>query len=257
MPTPENYLELEGKVAIVTGGSRGIGAAIARGLAREGVKVVINSTGGSGIMAGEVIRDVEAVGAEGLWVPGDVSQEETGKNLVSQTVERFGRLDILIHNAGITDNDLMIRMTGERWRKVIETNLNSAFYVTQPALRQMQRQREGVILFVSSVSAHGNPGQASYSAAKAGLEGLMRTIAVEYMSQRRPIRANAIAFGAVDTNMIKELPEETKEKLVSLMPLGRLITPEEAANVAIFLVSPRSKIINGAVIDADGGMLRR
>lgn len=257
MPSPENYLELEGKVAIVTGGSRGIGAAIARGLAREGVKVVINSTEGSKALAEEVISDVEAAGTEGLWVPGDISQEETGNNLVSQTVGRFGRLDVLINNAGITDNDLVMRMTGKRWRGVIETNLSSAFYVSQPALRQMQRQREGVILFVSSVLAHGNPGQASYSAAKAGLEGLMRTIAVEYMSARRPIRANAIAFGAVDTDMVRELPEETRERLVGFMPLGRLITPGEAADVAIFLVSPRSRIINGAVIDADGGMLRR
>lgn len=253
MPT----LELEGKIALVTGGSRGIGAAIARGLALEGVKIAINSTEGSRVLAEEVINDVKTAGSEGLWIPGDVSLEQTGKDLVLKTVERFGRLDILIHNAGITDNDLMMRMTGERWRKVVETNLSSAFYVAQPALRQMQRQREGTVLFISSVAAHGNPGQASYSAAKAGLEGLMRTIAVEYMSDKRPIRANAIAFGAVDTGMVRELKPEAMERLIGLTPLGRLITPEEAADAAILLVSPRSRIINGAVIDADGGMLRR
>lgn len=250
-------LELEGKVALVTGGSRGIGAAIARGLACEGVKVVINSTESSRELATGIINDIETTGSEGLWIPGDISKEETGKDLVSQTVERFGRLDILIHNAGITDNDLMIRMTGERWRKVVETNLSSGFYVAQPALRQMQKQREGVVLFVSSVAAHGNPGQASYSAAKAGLEGLMRTMAVEYMSEKRSIRTNAIAFGAVATDMVRGLEPETIEKLIRLTPLGRLITSEEAADAAILLVSPRSKIINGAVIDADGGMLRR
>lgn len=254
-------LELEGKVALVTGGSRGIGAAIARGLVAEGARVVINSTESSRESAERLVDDITSTDKFDvtpiLWIPGDISQESTGKFLVDETVKRFRKLDILIHSAGITDNDLLMRMNGDRWRKVIETNLSSGFYVAQPAIRQMSRQREGTILFISSVAAHGNPGQASYSAAKAGLEGLMRTIAVEYMSEKRPIRANAIAFGAVDTDMVRELPEQAREKLVSMTPLGRLITPEEAADAALLLVSPRSKIINGAVIDADGGMLRR
>lgn len=250
-------IDLQGKTAIVTGGSRGIGRAIALRFAKEGANVVINSTEGSKQLATEVIAAIEEHGVKGLWIPGDVSLEETGQELVDETVKQFGRLDILVHNAGITDNELFARMTGERWRKVIETNLNSGFYIGQPALRQMSKQREGAILFVSSVSAHGNPGQASYSASKAGLEGLMRTLAVEYMSLRRPIRVNAVAFGAVDTDMVNKLTTEQQGKLISHTPLARLITVEEAANVAVWLVSPQSMIVNGVVLDADGGMLRR
>ncbi len=253
MQTPE----LPGKIAIVTGGSRGIGRGIALKLAQEGATVVINSTEGSRELVGEVIKTMKGYGVDGLWVPGDISQEETGERLVAETVEHFGRLDILVHNAGITDNDFAIRTTGERWRRVIETNLSSGFYVGKPAYIQMNRQREGVALFVSSVVAHGNAGQASYAASKSGLEGLMRGLAVEYMSLKRPIRANAVAFGGVKTDMVEKLTDEQREALIKATPLGRLITIEEASEVALFLVSPRSAIINGAVIDADGGMLRR
>lgn len=259
MPSPENLLDLTGKVALVTGGNRGIGKAIAEKFAQHGANVVISSTGSeqSRQSAHEVLQAIEGFGQEGLWFPGDISLEETGKGLVEQTVDKFKRLDILVHNAGINDDDLFMRLTGERWRRVIDTNLNSAFYVAQPALRQMQRQREGSVVFLSSVVAHGNRGQANYAASKAGLEGLMRSLALEYASPRKSIRVNAISAALVNTHMAQRLTDEQREHILSRTPIGRVIEPEEVANAALFLVSPMASAITGTIIDVDGGMLRR
>ena len=242
---------------VITGGSRGIGRAVAEKLGRHGANVVISSTERSEREALEVVGTIESFGQKALWVPGDISKEETGKKLVAATVDQFKRLDILVHNAVINDDDLFLRLTGERWRRVIDTNLSSGFYVGLPAIKQMVRQKEGAVVFVSSVSAHGNPGQASYAASKAGLEGLMRTLAVECMSTKRPIRTNAVACGLVNTDMARRLTEEQRTALIGMSPLGRLIEPEEVANVIAFLASPMASAINGIVLDIDGGMLRR
>lgn len=253
----ETLLDFSGKVVLVTGGSRGIGATVAEAFAAHGANIVINSVGGNIEGPLNTISRLKSYGVEARWIQGDVSKEETGKILVDNTVKEFGRLDTLVHCAGITDDDLIARMTGERWKRVIETNLSSGFYVGQAAVRQMQRQREGSLVFISSISAHGNPGQASYAASKAGIEGLMRTFAVEYMNLKRPIRANAIACGLVNTDMANKLNVEQREAILKLMPLGRMIEPEEVANVALFLASPMASAINGTIIDVDGGMLRR
>ena len=256
MPT-ENPLSLDGEVALVTGGSRGIGAAVAEKFASQGANIVINSTEKSRSRAEELVERLKSFGVETLWIPGDISQEGTGKHLVDQTVEYFGRLGILVHCAGITEDDLFIKMTGDRWRKVIDTNLNSAFYVAQPALRQMQKQREGSVIFLSSVVAHGNAGQANYAASKAGLEGLMRSLALEYANPKRAIRVNAISAALVNTDMAKNLKEEQRTKIISMTPIGRVIEAEEVASVALFLASSMASAITGAIIDVDGGMLRR
>ncbi len=253
----ENPLNLKGKVVLVTGGSRGIGAAVAEVFAVHGANIVINSVGRDTEQPIKTVRQLESHGVVAQWIQEDVSQERTGMLLVDAVVKMFNRLDVLVHCAGITDDDLIARMTGERWRKVIETNLSSGFYVGKAAARQMQRQKEGSLIFISSVSAHGNPGQASYAASKAGTEGLMRCFAVEYMSQKRPIRSNAIACGLVNTDMAHKLNDGQREAILNLMPLGRIIEPEEVANVALFLGSPMASAINGAIIDVDGGMLRR
>lgn len=257
MQTPDRLLDLSGRIAVVTGGSRGIGKAVAEKLGKHGANVVISSTERSKHEALEVVGRIESFGQRGLWVPGDIAKEGTGKQIIDAVVSQFGRLDILVHCAGITDDDLFMRLTGERWRRVIETNLSSGFYMAQPAARQMIRQKEGAMVFVSSVSAHGNPGQASYAASKAGLEGLMRTLAVECMSLKRPIRVNAVACGLVNTDMARKLTEEQRERIISISPLGRLIEPEEVASPILFLVSPMASAINGTILDIDGGILRR
>lgn len=257
MSGPENFLDLSDEVALVTGGSRGIGAAVAEKLASCGANVVINSTEKSRLEATKVVEKIKSYGGDALWICGDISEEEGGGKLVSETVERFNRLGILVHCAGITDDDLFMRLTGQRWRRVIDVNLNSAFYVCQPTLRQMQKQREGSIILLSSVVAHGNKGQASYGASKAGLEGLMRSLAVEYANPKRSIRVNAISAALVDTDMAKGLTEEQRANIISKTPIGRIIDPDEVANVALFLSSKMSSAITGAVIDVDGGMLRR
>ena len=174
---------------------------------------------------------------------------------MDQTVKRFGGLDILVNNAGITTDGLLIRMSEEQWDHVMGTNLKGVFLVTQSALIQMRRQkREGSVIFVSSISAHGNPGQANYSASKGGVESFMRTVAAEYASSG--IRANAIACGLVETDMTTKLKEEQKQAILGLTPINRLLQPDEIANVALFLASKMSSSITGEVINADGGMRR-
>lgn len=257
MPTTENLLDLTGKVALVTGGSRGIGAAVAEKLAQHGANVVISSTERSEHGALEVVGKIEGFGQKGLWIPGDISKEETGKQLVAATVDRFKRLDILVHCAGITDDDLFLRLTGERWRRVIETNLSSGFYVGQPAMKQMLKQKEGAMVFVSSIVAHGNKGQMSYGVSKAGLEGLVRGFAAECMSLKRPIRTNGVALGLVNTDMAATLTNGQIAAFINVSPLGRIIETEEVANPILFLVSPMASAINGTILDIDGGMLRR
>lgn len=256
-------IDLSGKVAVVTGASRGIGREIALTLARAGANVVVNATENSIDLLKEVVDNIQSFGQAGLWeegkdpfyIAGDISDEEVAKSLVDETVKTFGHLDIVVSNAGVNADGLVMRMSSEQWRKPLSTNLDGAFQLTKPSVIQMRKQRAGSIIYVSSVSAHGNPGQANYAASKAGLEGFMRSIALEYASSG--IRANAIACGPTDTDMTRNLKDEQREALVKMVPLGRILLAEEVANTALFLASDLSSGITGAVVDVDGGMLRR
>lgn len=247
--------QLDGQVALITGGSRGIGRAIAEKFASQGASVVINSTENSRPQAEEVVEKIILEGGNALYIAGDVSQFSTGRNLVEQTVKSFGGIDILVSNAGITADNLLMRMSEDQWDRVINTNLTGAGAVSKYTLFQMLRQkRGGSLIYISSVVAHGNPGQANYAASKAGVEGLMRTAAVE--GSAFGVRANAIACGFVETDMTDKLKEEQKEALKGLTLLRRALQPDEIANVALFLASKMSSSITGEVVNADGGMRR-
>lgn len=252
-------INLEGKVALVTGASRGIGEAVAKRLAQAGADVAINSTELSRDRLHAVANEMEAYGHKTLWLPSDVSLPQTAGYLVNGTVEAFGRLDILVHSAGIVRDNLFLRMTPEQWREVMSTNLDSAFYLAQASANQMRKQRApGSMVFISSVVTHGHAGQANYAASKGGLESLTRSIADEFAAHdERRIRANVIACALVDTDMAARLTDQQKEKIIERMPIGRMIRTEEVANAALYLASDLSSPITGIVLDVDGGMLRR
>lgn len=252
-------INLEGKVALVTGASRGIGEAIAKRLAQAGADVTINSTESSRDLLNAVANEMQPNGHRPLVLPADVSLPESAGYLVNATVEAFGRLDILVHSAGIVRDNLFQRMTVEQWREVISTNLDSAFYLAQAGANQMRKQRShGSMVFITSVVAHGHAGQANYAASKGGLESLARSIADEFAGHdERRIRANAIACALVDTAMAARLTDQQREKIVERMPIGRMIRTEEVANAALYLASDFSSPITGIVLDVDGGMLRR
>lgn len=252
-------INLEGKVALVTGASRGIGEAVAKRLAQAGADVVINSTESSRDRLNAVASEIEAYGHRILALPGDVSLPATAGYLVGGAVEAFSRLDILVHSAGIVRDNLFQRMTLEQWREVISTNLDSAFYLAQASANQIRKQRApGNMVFISSVVAHGHAGQANYAASKGGLESLTRSIAEEFAAHdERRIRSNAIACALVDTDMAARLTDQQREKVVERIPIERMIRTEEVANAALYLASDFSSPITGIVLDVDGGMLRR
>lgn len=243
---------LDGKVAIVTGSSRGIGRAVAVALAKAGASVVINYAGRADA-AEQTATMVKEIGGTALVIKTDVADAGQVKAMVDKTVEVFGRLDILVNNAGITRDNLIIRMKDEDWDAVIDTNLKGAFNCCRAAIRPMIKSKNGRIINISSVvGLSGNPGQVNYSAAKAGIIGLTRTLAGEVGS--RNITVNAIAPGFITTEMTDGLPTELKEQLTERIPLGRLGAPEEIAGVVAFLCSPDAGYITGQVIAVDGGM---
>ncbi len=245
-------IDLSGKVAIVTGSSRGIGRAIALKLGYHGANIVLNSREQSREQVAEVRSLVESFGQKAIWIPGDVREESTARAIAETTVKEFGRIDILINNAGLTKDSLLIRMSEEDWDLVLDTNARGAFLVTRAVLRYMRRN-SGSIINISSVAGQmGNPGQANYAASKAGLEGFTRAVAQEYGS--RGIRVNAVALGFVETDLTAHVTEEQRRKILSRVPLGRSVTPEEAADAVLFLVSDRASGITGQVLNVDGGM---
>ena len=242
---------LDSKVAIVTGSSQGIGRAIAIELASLGLKVVVNYAN-SKAAAEEVVKDIIRNGGEAIAVQANIANLEDVKKLIDNTLNKFGRIDILVNNAGITRDKLLLRMKLDDWQTVVDLNLTGVFLCTQAVIKTMLKQKNGRIINVSSIVGEvGNPGQANYSAAKAGILGFTKSVAKEVAS--RGITVNAIAPGFIKTNMTKDLE---KENVLQSIPLKRLGTPEEVAGLTRFLaVDPSAAYITGQVINIDGGMV--
>lgn len=243
----------DGKSAIVTGASRGIGREIALLLAKEGARVAVNYSG-SKDKADDVVKLITESGGEAFAIQADVSDAEGVKNMVDKTLEIFGSIDILVNNAGITRDNLLMRMKEDEWDDVININLKGVFLCTKGVTRQMMRQRAGRIVNVASiVGVSGNPGQANYVAAKAGVIGFTKTAAKELAS--RNINVNAVAPGFITTDMTDALSEEVKSQMLSVIPLGKLGSPEDVARSVLFLLSEDAAYITGQTIHVDGGMV--
>lgn len=240
------------QTAIVTGGSRGIGRAVAVRLAKDGMNLVINYRGNSAA-AEETERLCRELGAELLLVQGDVSRAEDCEKLAAQAKEAFGRVDVLVNNAGITRDGLLARMTEEDFRAVLDVNLVGPWNMMKAVNRIMMKQRYGRIVNLSSVTGlMGNMGQTNYAAAKAGILGMTKSYAREVAS--RGITVNAVAPGFIDTDMTEAMPEGAKDKIVTGIPMGRTGKPEDVAEAVAFLASEQAGYITGEVLRVDGGM---
>ncbi|UJF35311.1 3-oxoacyl-[acyl-carrier-protein] reductase [Paenibacillus hexagrammi] len=243
---------LSGKVALVTGASRGIGRAIALHLAESGADVAVNYAG-SERAAQEVVEQIEAMGRKAVKLRADVSSSQEAEELVKLTLEAFGKIDILVNNAGITRDNLIMRMKEDEFDQVIATNLKGVFNCVKAVTRPMMKQRSGRIINISSVvGVIGNPGQANYVAAKAGVIGLTKATAKELSS--RGITVNAVAPGFIETDMTDKLSEELRGQMLGQIPLQRLGQPEEIAKVVRFLASDDSSYMTGQTLHVDGGM---
>lgn len=244
--------KLDGKTAVVTGASRGIGRAIALQLATEGANVVVNFSG-SEQKAQQVVEEIKTLGANAIAVQANVSDSDSVQNLMSTALEQFGSIDILVNNAGITRDNLLMRMKEDEWDDVMNTNLKGVFLCTKAVTRQMMKQRAGRIINISSiVGVMGNAGQANYVAAKAGVIGLTKTSARELAS--RNILVNAVAPGFITTEMTDTLPEDIKNSMLAQIPLASLGQPEDIAKAVIFLASEDSSYMTGQTLHIDGGM---
>ena len=246
-------MQLAGKVAIVTGASRGIGRAVALGLASRGAAVVINYVAGTAAAA-ETLAAVESACGRGLLFQADVADARSCEKMVSATLDNFGRIDILVNNAGITRDNILARMKQDEWQSVLDTNLTGAFNCSKAVLRPLLRQKTGgrIINISSVVALSGSTGQANYAAAKAGLIGLTKSLARELAS--RQITVNAVAPGIIATDMTAVLPATLQESMLSRVPLGRAGTAEEVAETVVFLATAGT-YITGQVITVDGGLL--
>ncbi|WP_405102257.1 3-oxoacyl-[acyl-carrier-protein] reductase [Oceanobacillus sp. FSL H7-0719] len=244
---------LKGKNALVTGASRGIGRTIALELARQGANVAVNYAG-SEEKAEAVVEELKKFGVKAFKIQADVSRETSVKAMVKEVINQLGSLDILVNNAGVTRDNLLMRMKEEEFDEVIQTNLKGVFLCTKAVTRQMMKQRFGRIVNVASiVGVSGNPGQANYVAAKAGVIGLTKTAAKELAS--RNILVNAVAPGFISTDMTDVLTEEQKEKMLAMIPLAKLGSPEDVAKVVRFLVSDDASYMTGQTLHVDGGMV--
>jgi 3-oxoacyl-[acyl-carrier protein] reductase len=243
-------IDLSGRVALVTGASRGIGQAIATRLAQRGAVVLAAARGEN---ARGTVEAIAAAGGKAEAVSLEVTDAASGDAAIATALERHGRIDILVNNAGITRDQLLLRLKRDDWDAVLATNLTSAFTLTQAALKPMIRQRSGRIICISSVVGQsGNPGQANYAASKAGLIGFVKSVALEVAS--RNITVNAVAPGMIVTDMTATLPEKTREALIGRIPLGRLGAPEDVAGAVCFLASDEAAYITGQVLAVNGGM---
>ena len=244
--------EKENKVALVTGSSRGIGRAIAIELAKRGVSVVINND--ENLQEGlEVMNEIKIMGQQAMYVRANVSDLSQVKNMCEKIINQFGRIDILINNAGITGDSLLENMDIEQWNRVILVNLTGTFNCTKSVIKYMKEQGEGKIINITSVVGEiGNFGQSNYAASKGGVIAFTKTIAKEYA--RKGINVNAVAPGFIKTKMLETIPEKVIQKILNQIPLGRLGEPEEVAKVVCFLVSDDASYITGQVININGGI---
>jgi len=242
---------LEGQTAIVTGASRGIGKAIAISLAKEGAEVIVNYSS-SIENANKVISEINSLGGRAYPLQADISNENSVNELIKKVLEKNNKIDILVNNAGITKDGLLMRMKTEDWQKVLDLNLSGVFYCTRAVSRQMLKQKKGRIINITSVvGLMGNPGQANYSAAKAGVVGLTQSAAKEFAS--RGITVNAVAPGFISTDMTKDLKSES---ILMAIPLGRFGSPEDVAGAVRFLAAdPSAAYITGQTLQVDGGMV--
>ena len=246
-------MQLEGKVALVTGGSRGIGRAIALLLAQRGADVAINFAGNEAA-AQATVEEIKALGHKAIMIKADVADNAACAAMVDQVVHEMGKLDILVNNAGITRDTLLMRMKEEDWDAVLNTNLKSVFNCSKAAVKYMMKARAGRIVSISSVvGLMGNAGQANYAAAKAGIIGFTMALAKEVAS--RGITVNAVAPGFVNTDMTKVLSEKVVENLKAAIPLAKLGEPEDIAKAVAFLVSDDAAYITGQTLHVDGGMV--
>ncbi|HEY4295797.1 MAG TPA: 3-oxoacyl-ACP reductase FabG [Paraburkholderia sp.] len=242
---------LDKQIAIVTGASRGIGRAIAMELARLGATVIGTATSESGATA--ITEALNAAGVNGRGAVLNVNDAAAAEALIDGTVKEFGALHVLVNNAGITQDQLAMRMKDDEWDAVIDTNLKSVFRLSRAVLRPMMKARGGRIINITSVvGSSGNPGQINYAAAKAGVAGMTRALAREIGS--RNITVNCVAPGFIDTDMTKGLPEEQQNALKTQIPLGRLGSPEDIAHAVAFLASPQAGYITGTTLHVNGGM---
>jgi 3-oxoacyl-[acyl-carrier protein] reductase len=243
-------VRLRDKIALVTGAAGGIGAATARRFAREGASVAINDARPEGLEA--IAGEIRAAGAKALVLPGDVTRKADCERLVQDVTRTFGRLDILINNAGINRDAMAAKMTEEQWDAVLSVNLKGTFLCAQAALPGMRERGWGRVVNTSSIGSLGNVGQANYAASKAGVIGLTKTLALEYA--KYGVTVNAVAPGPVMTAMLAGVPDAIRERIVARVPVGRIASPDEIASVHVFLASDEAAFITGQIIFADGGM---
>jgi 3-oxoacyl-[acyl-carrier protein] reductase len=247
----EEVLKLKGKIALVTGAAQGIGKAVALLLARHGADIVVSDINLE--KAEETAKEIESTGVNAMAVKVDVASLSDVERTVAAILEKFGKIDILVNNAGITRDKLILRMTEEDWDLVLKVNLKGTFNCTKAVVKHMAKQRSGKIVSIASVVGEmGNAGQVNYSASKAGVIGLTKTIAREFA--QRGINVNAIAPGYIETPMTEVLPEKVKEELKRLIPMERLGKPEDVAEAVLFLVSEESNYITGHVLKVNGGI---
>ena len=244
---------LTDKTAVVTGGSRGIGRAIAVALAAEGAKVAVIYAGNAAA-AEETLSLIKEQGGEAVAMQCDVADDAAVSDMINAVKEQFGSVDILVNNAGITRDGLLMRMKEGDWQTVLDTNLTGVFHCTKAVTKLMMKQRSGAIINITSVVGQtGNAGQANYAAAKAGMIGFTKSVAKELAS--RGIRVNAVAPGCIDTDMTAVLSDAVKEDMLKSIPLGRVAQPEEVAKAVVFLASDNASYITSQVLNVDGGMV--